>query len=187
MFAKLFKSLVPTTLIFVLLWALGGCSSMSVTYDYDNNVTWEGLKTYAWLASTNEMSENPAKDSMSGGLLDKRIRAAVDWEMEQRGIKTGDDPDLLIKYYLGAEQKVQVTDWGYRYSDYYWGYGGRQIDVYQFTQGTLVIDIIDAKTKALIWRGTATDTVDEGQRSPEETEARVNDVVNKILANFPPK
>ena len=66
-------------------------------------------------------------------------------------------------------------------------YGGRQIDVYQYTQGTLVIDIVDAKTKTLVWRGSATGTVDGQQRSPEEMQQRVNNVVAQIMANFPPK
>jgi hypothetical protein len=166
---------------------LAGCSSMSVTFDYDKNVTWETYRTYGWLGGNETAPTNQTSAQLSGGLLDRRIHEAVDYEMAQRGITRADDPDLLVKYHLGTEEKVQVTDWGYRYSDYYWGYGGRQIDVYQFTQGTLVLDIIDAASKTLVWRGTATGTVDGQQRSPEEMQRRVNNVVNKILENFPPE
>ena len=172
------KTMVLGTMALVLLIAITGCSSMSVTYDYDNNVTWEKIETYAWLSTPAPDAENPAENTMGGSLLDKRIHDAVEYEMGVRNISAGDDPDILIKYFLGAEDKVQVTDWGYRYSDYYWGYGGRQIDVYQFTQGTLVVDIVDAETNTLIWRGTATDTVDGSQRSPEEMQTRVNNVIN---------
>jgi hypothetical protein len=167
--------------------AVCGCSSMSVTYDYDKNVTWEKFTSYAWLAPENAPPVNPASNQLSGDLLEKRIHQAVASEMDQRSIKTSDDPAFMMKYFLGTEDKVQVTDWGYRYSDYYWGAGGRQIDVYQFTQGTLVIDIIDAQSKTLVWRGTATDVIDTKQKSPEEMQQRVNNVVHEILKNFPPQ
>ncbi len=187
MYSKIFKKVIPGALALVMLIALGGCSTMTVTFDYDNNVDWDGHQTYAWLAPVDSAEESPAQSPLNSGLLDKRIREAVEYEMGERGITPGDNPDILVKYYLGTEEKVQVTDWGYRYSDYYWGYGGRQIDVYQFTQGTLVFDIIDAESKSLIWRGTATGTVEGEQRSPEEQEARVNNVVHKILEKFPPQ
>ena len=114
--------------------------------------------------------------------------AVMDWmEQEQeRGITMSDNPDLLVVYHIGTQEKIQVTDWGYRYSDYYWGYGGRQIDVYQFTEGSLVIDLVDAETTNLVWRGTGTGVVDQDQKSPEEMQARANEVINKIMKSFPP-
>jgi hypothetical protein len=106
--------------------------------------------------------------------------------MEERGIAKSDNPDLLVVYHIGTQEKIQVTDWGYRYSDYYWGYGGRQIDVHQFTEGTLVIDLIDAESKNLVWRGTGTGAVEKSQRSPEEIQAKIDEVVHKIMKSFPP-
>ena len=182
-----FKTLVLGITTTVVLIALGGCSTMSVTFDYDKNVAWEGVQSYNWLATDQAPPTSASTAQLGGGLLDKRIREAVAFEMGERSIAIADDPDVLVKYHIGTEDKVQVTDWGYRYSDYYWGYGGRQIDVYQFTQGTVVLDIIDTKTKTLIWRGTATGTVDGTQKTPEEMQTRVNNVIHKILENFPPR
>ena len=165
-----------------------GCSSISVNYDYDTSASFTGYRTYGWLGGEGQVPATGSGAALSGDLLDKRIHDAVEYEMGQRGItRDAESPDVLVKYHIGAQDKVQVTDWGYRYSDYYWGYGGRQIDVYQYTQGTLVIDIVDAKTKTLVWRGSATGTVDGQQRSPEEMQQRVNNVVAQIMANFPPK
>lgn len=182
------KTTVLSTLALVMLVTMAGCSTMTVTYDYDDHFPWRSFKTYAWLRSTQPAPTNQASAQMSGDLLDKRIRQAVGFEFSERGITEDTaSPELLVKYHLGAEDKLQVTDWGYRYSDYYWGYGGRQIDVYEYTQGTLVIDIIDAETKTLIWRGNATGTVEGGQRSPEEMQIRVNSVVQETMESFPPK
>ena len=115
--------------------------------------------------------------------LDRRIRSSVNWQMEEKGLRLdAAAPDLLVVYHAGAQEKIQVTDWGYRYSDYYWGYGGRQIDVYQYTEGMLVIDIVDAGTKNLVWRGIGQKVIDRTQRSPEEVQERIDGIVNKIMA-----
>ena len=172
-------------LVFILLVAVTGCSSLSVNYDYDQNVEWTKFQTYGWMEISKPPSD-PSSPLQDTPLLQQRVHNSVDYEMEQRGIIMGDNPDLLVVYHLGTQEKIQVTDWGYHYSDYYWGYGGRQIDVYQFTEGSVVIDLIDAETKNLVWRGTGTGVVDQAQKSPEEMQARADEVINKIMKSFPP-
>ena len=166
---------------------LAGCSSLTVNYDYDTNVDWAKYKTYAWLGKESGSGTDAPSSSLDSGLLAKRIRSSIEWEMEQRQMTPSDTPDCLVVYHTGAQDKLQVTDWGYRYSDYYWGYGGRQVDVYEYTEGTLVIDIIDAETKNMVWRGVGQKVIDQTtQRTPEEIQERVDGVVNKIMESFPP-
>jgi uncharacterized protein YceK len=178
---KAVYKILGLVLTVVLAAGLAGCSSITVNYDYDTNVNWEKYKTYAWLGKESEDAT-----PMDSNLLDQRIRSSVDWEMEQRQIAPGDNPDCYVVYHTGAQDKIQVTDWGYRYSDYYWGYGGRQVDVYQYTEGTLVIDVIDAETKNMVWRGIGQGVVDQTQRTPEQMQERIDGVVNKVMASFPP-
>ena len=171
--------------LFILLIAVSGCSSLSVNYDYDQNVNWAKFQTYGWMEAP-QGSFDPSSPLQDTPLLQQRVHNSVDYEMEQRGITMSDNPDLLVVYHLGTQEKIQVTDWGYHYSDYYWGYGGRQIDVYQFTEGSLVIDLVDAETTNLVWRGTGTGVVDQAQKSPEEMQSRADKVINKIMKSFPP-
>lgn len=175
----------PGLILLVLFIGLSGCSSLSVNYDYDNNTDWTKFKTYGWIKSSRNNS-NPASPIPDTALLEQRIHNSMAFEMKQRGITESDNPDLLVVYHLGTEEKIQVTDWGYRYSDYYWGSGGRQIDVHQFTEGSVVIDLVDATEEKLVWRGTGTGVVDGSQRTPEEMQDRVNNVINKVMASFPP-
>jgi len=184
---RLRKTCVAGILGAILIVALAGCATVSVNYDYDQNAAFGNFRTYAWLGSPAGTQANPATSRLGSDLLDGRIHEAVDYEMGIHNITASENPDLLVKYYLGTEDKVQVTDWGYRYSDYYWGHGGRQIDVTQYTEGTLVIDLVDAATKTLVWRGSATGSVDGRQRTPAELQERVNNIVAKIFANYPPK
>ena len=166
---------------------LAGCSSLSVNYDYDTTADFTQYKNYAWMARPSTLPANAAQAQQQSDLLDRRIRSAIDAEMGGRGLaQDPGSPDVLVLYHLGTQDKIQVTDWGYNYSPYYWGYGGRQVDVYQYQEGTLIIDVVDAATKNLVWRGTGTKVIESTPRTPEEMQARIDNIVNKIMESFPP-
>ena len=63
-----------------------------------------------------------------------------------------------------------------------WGYAGRRRDVRQYDEGTLVIDVVDANTKSLVWRGVASGEVARGGSSGQ----RLEQAVQKMFARFPP-
>ena len=70
---------------------------------------------------------------------------------------------------------------GYGYGG---GYGGGT-DVYQYDETTLVIDIYDASKKEMVWRGTVTGVVKDDP-DQEEQKKNIDNVVTKMLADFPP-
>jgi len=180
------RKILSGLILLVLLAALAGCSNLTVNYDYDQNTDWAKYKTYSWMPLTPPKTD-PTATVANTPLLQQRIMSSVDLVMKDRGIAEKDSSDLLVIFHVGAQDKLQVTDWGYRYSDYYWGYGGRQIDVYEFTEGSLVIDLIDADSKNLVWRGTGSGVVDQTQRTPEQMQERMNGIVATIMKSFPPK
>jgi hypothetical protein len=165
-----------------------GCSQYDIQYDYDVDSDFASYRTYAWMPiqiDEGAVGANTARQRNT--LLDKRIRTAVDATAATKGLSIDEqNPDLLAVYHTGMQNKVDVTDWGYSYAGSYWGWAGRDIDVYNYTEGTLIVDLVNAKTKQLAWRGSATGVVDPG-RSPEEVQERINDVVQKIFENYPPK
>lgn len=181
--------LLGTIVILVVVATLSGCgTSISTNYDYDVNAEFESYRTYDWMPAP-EAPAGSAKAAVErNDLLDKRIRNAVDNALKQKGLAIDTNaPDMMIVYYVGIQDKVQVTDWGYRYSDYYWGYGGREIDVYNYQEGTLIIDFVDAQTKNLVWRGAGSTAIDDAGHNPEKSTEKINKVVGKILSQYPPK
>jgi hypothetical protein len=111
----------------------------------------------------------------------------VEAELQGRGMTADtENPDLLLVYHTGVDSKINVTDWGYTYPTRYGGwYGDRDVDVYQYEEGTLIVDLIDAKTHQLVWRGTATKTLEDNP-SPERMEQNLREVVGKMFASYPP-
>jgi hypothetical protein len=171
-----------------LLTVAAGCgTSIQTNYDYDVNANFESYRTYDWMPVPVGDSGGAREARERNDLLDERIRTNVDAQLQEKGLALDKNtPDLLVVYHVGLKDKVQVTDWGYRYSDYYWGWGGRDIDVYNYQEGTLMLDFIDASTKKLVWRGAGSVAVDS-ETTPEKSNELVRKVVGKILSKYPPK
>lgn len=167
--------------------ALAGCSSVAVHNDYDLDADFTAFHTYAWIPQPERATGSARAAMQENSLLDKRVRAAVDSQMKARGFRLDEaNPDLLVVYHTGLADKVAVDDWGYTYAGSYWGWAGRDIGVQNYTEGTLIVDLVRAADKELVWRGSATGTVDPSA-SPEKREQRLNDAVARMFAAYPPK
>jgi hypothetical protein len=166
---------------------LAGCSAYDYKYDFDTEANFAAYKTYAWIPITINQGATTARAALrSNTLLDKRIRTNVEAQLAAKGFtKVEENPDVLVVYHTGVQNKVDVTDWGYTYSGSYWGWAGRDIDVYSYTEGTLIIDMVEAADKQLVWRGAATGVVEPGS-PPEKLEQRIQEVIAGIFANYPP-
>jgi len=64
--------------------------------------------------------------------------------------------------------------------------GGGKSKAREKTEGTLVMDFVDAKTKSLLWRATVTDAVDPSA-TPEQKQKKIDEVIAAMLTQFPPK
>lgn len=178
---------------FLFLVSLVGCSSISTSTDYDSSTDFTKYKTYKWFAG-----EMPADDALTQHpLVKKRIEKSVEKTLAVKGfIKgTGDNVDFVVIIHAGTKEKMQVNTYnygGYGYGRYggAWGhgYGGATTtDVNYYDEATLVVDIADAGQKELVWRGTATGVVSKSEKTQEEAQEGADDVINKILADFPPQ
>lgn len=178
---------ISLLMLIVFAAASVGCSSISVNHDYDREADFPSYKSFAWVPQQTTAVGDAKQAMQTNTLLDKRIRNAVNAELESRGMAIDtENPDLLIAYHTGIDQKVNVTDWGYSYPRYYGGWGGGNVDVTTYDEGTLIVDLIDYKTKQLVWRGAATKAL-ASNPTPEQQEKNLNEVIQKIFAAYPPK
>ena len=161
-------------LIVGLMITISGCSSLSVSQDYDTKYDFATLKTFGFM-------ETPTDAGVSQLTVD-RVVSATKSSLEYLGYTESDDPDFLVAMHGGQKTQTQIDSYGYGYG---WGWGAGGVDVYQYQEGTLIIDIVDAKNKDLIWRGTGQDVVDPNADTQKRTET-INNAVSKILAQFPP-
>ncbi len=164
------------------LFILASCSSIRVHSDYDKAVDFSQYKTYAFHKSGIDRVE-------ISGLDKKRILNAIDYELSKKGMIKSENPDLLINIFTKERERVDVNQfnagwgygWGFGWNPYFWG-GSSFVST--SVEGTLYIDLIDAKKKELVWEGEGVGYLTENR---DQKESLINEFVAKILAQFPPK
>lgn len=180
------KRLAKFLPVMALMLFLASCSSVQVAYDYDKKVDFDNYKSYAYLKE--------GIDKLKMNDLDKkRILNAIDQSLEGQGYnKVSTDPSFVINIYTKAEKQYDVTSTnyyggGFGYYGWGWGpyWGPSSTYVTTNIEGTLYIDILDTKTKTLVWQGVGSGYVDK-DASSEQKDIRVQQFVQKILAQFPP-
>ncbi|NGY36080.1 DUF4136 domain-containing protein [Flavobacterium sp. XN-5] len=164
-----------------LLFFIASCSSVQVYSDYDSKADFNQYKTYAF--------HKAGIDKLQVSELDKkRLLYAIDNELSKKGMTKSENPDLLINILTKERERIDVNQyqagwgygWGYGWNPYLWG--GRNY-VSSSTEGTLYIDLIDAKKKELVWEGEGIGNLTE---SRDQKEKQINEFVAKILAQYPP-
>ena len=165
----------------LLLVLLTSCSSVKVYDDYDKNVDFTQFKTYAFQKSGIDKVEISDLDK-------KRILRVIDEQMALKGFTKSENPDLLVNIFTKEREQVEVSQfnagwgygWGYGWNPYMWG-GNSTVSSY--VEGTLYIDLIDAKKRELVWQGQGVGVLTQNR---EKKEALINEFVAKILAQYPP-
>src|SRR6187431_361836 len=135
----------------LLLFIVTSCDTVKVYSDYDKSVDFTQYKTFAFMKSGIDKVEISDLDK-------KRILNAIDQQLQAKGFTKSETPDLLINIFTKSREEISVNQfsagygygWGWGWNPYmYGGYGGHT-SVSSSTEGTLYIDLIDAKKKELI-------------------------------------
>jgi hypothetical protein len=181
-----------------VLAAVAGCSSMKTMVGYDKKVNFTGYKTYAWIPYP---ATQRADVRLDYDFLNQAIHTSVNDALRKKNVTeiSSGEPDFRIRWYVAIDEDVTDTQvssyygfagnagWGYDENGQ-WDYTSPLYQNYQrtYTVGSLVIDFVDGKTGKLIWRGGAQSAVKTGL-SREQRQQMIQEAVEKMLANFPPK
>ncbi len=162
--------------IVALCWSAAALAQ-EVKYDYDRSVDFGKYKTYKWVKV--EGAQYPDQ------ITDKNIMTAIDEQLASKGLarKDADPVDLYVGYQASVEQEKQVTAYG----GGGWRFGGGMASATTSTinVGTLVLDLYDPAAKALVWRGSATDTLSTSG-DPDKRMKRLRKAMGKLLKSYPP-
>jgi hypothetical protein len=194
--ANMNNSIIIRSVLFLFLAiGLGGCSASRVKTDVDPaaKISVNNYSTFKFTDSDDQAGPNPLYHS---ALLDNSIHAEIAIQLQRRGIREDlINPDMLIAYHTYTEKKQSAVNnyypmmyggWAWRF--YPWGFAPYPFGYWNgyyrtYTEGTLIIDAIDAKTKQLIWRGSISDAVDD----PGNLHNKVVKAVEIIFKKFPIK
>ena len=163
--------------------AVSGCATMNVSSHVERGLDIAQYRTYDWGPADALPTGDPRLDK--NPFFQDHVQAEVERALTGRRLNWTDTgtPDLLIHYHANISERMDVdqTDRGrgYCYTD------GCSPPVVEYDAGTLVIDVLDARTNRLIWRGWAQNSV-KGMLDNEDTMARqINEAVIRMFARFP--
>jgi hypothetical protein len=182
-----------TSLLAVAILLLGVTPALAqdVRYDFDKEKDFSKYRTYKWV---------PIKGAdQPDDLTAKQMTASIDAELAAKGLtKTeSDDANLYVGYQTAVGTEKQFTSyntgWGYGggWGTGWYGYGGMaSTSTYGSTStvyvGTLDLSMYDPAQKQLVWRGSASKTLDP-KAKPDKKEKNIKKAVAKLLKNYPPK
>ena len=138
-------------------------------------------------------------DTAAQQLLDQRVRNAVQAQLDEKGLKVSDreHADLFVGYGMVDKTHTEVYDnpsgwgwgrgWGWRY--YRWGVAWpmtvqRQIETY--TDGTVVVNLIDARTKQVVWQGEVASVVSLPVSDPLRATRQIDDSRREVVREISP-
>jgi Domain of unknown function (DUF4136) len=172
--------------LLALFFGLALSVSAKTTIDFDPSVDFSKFKTFAYIGGV----ENLVAIQLNPDLINIRFHRMVVRELEKKGlheVSPGQNPDLIVRYWANPETQVNVTvmgNWGpygpYISSD--WAYAYNAVASASGHMGTLIIDMINPKAKALVWRVYVVRKLSDPDKDPKKAE----DEFTESFKSFPP-
>jgi len=175
---KRVRSTAFCTVFFLVM--VGASFAQHVQTDFDHQANFSQYKTYSW-----------QEIKPPNSLWDARIKRAVDAQLAAKGwtqVDNGGDVAIVAIKTTQTQKTLQTFydgfggGWGWRRFGG-GGFGESTTTEQDYKDGTLVVDLYDAKTKQLIWRGSAEDML---SNKAEKNEKNLNKGVAKMFKAFPP-
>jgi hypothetical protein len=160
-------------LVLVLIFSICVTSCSSVTIDdyFFKTADLTSYKTFDWLSRPHAMLI--VKEGR--GQTEKLLKESVNKQLTARGLsQKADSPDLLISYLVGAE--LTNTD------DFSDKVGERTAQ--QYSEGAILLDFLDGKTRELLWR-VAAFGIEDRNPTPERNKEIIEKTVERMFKNFP--
>jgi hypothetical protein len=166
-------------------FAAAACSvALTAGADFDPNVDFDRYHTFAW----DEADELPTGDPRldDNPFFVQRLHTTIQARLGERRIRySADNPDLLVHHHATVRDRVEVIA-----ADRERGYeptaSGEGAEVIQWEEGTILVDIADAETRQIVWRGWAMADVEQALNDPVKMTELVYDAVAKMFELFPP-
>lgn len=165
-----------------------GCTSIQPKSDFDPEADFANVRTFSWI------SDKPLIVSTAqpvSPLLEGRLMRSIQSNLEAKGLRhvaKASAADVAISFTVGARDKIRVDSYPSMYrGGWGTGWGGayyRDVDVTEYTEGRLAIDMFSVKGRSPVWHGWAEKRITS--RDVENPQPVIDEVVTAILSKYPP-
>lgn len=167
------------------------CQTLRVGTDHDPSADFSRYHRFVWMPPHTRPFES------SSPLIVQRTHDAIESALTAKGYALADDPsaaDFVVDFTIGSRERADVRSYPTPYGGpwmrgggYWWGapYWGSELDVHQYREGTISVDIFDARTHRPVWHGWARKELTRADI--EHSASSIRQAIDAILAGFPPK
>ncbi len=174
--------------------AFTGCATQpNVETDHQADYDFSALKTF----NVAETKQDSKENILISPFTLSHIHSALESELAKRyqSAAAGATPDFIVSYHVVVEEKIDPRSYDdlygfgfygrgyYRYPSPFFHGPGAGLRVYN--QGSLIVDIVDAKTEKPIWRGVSEKRLSRGM-APQQQRDVLSRAVTEVMAYFPP-
>jgi hypothetical protein len=148
-------------------------AAQQVSVNYNHNQSFAQYHTYAWGSN----NANQVQNSILAQVAQQDINSALQGK-GLRMVQENQNPDLIVTGNGGMRQQTSYSAWGMR------GIGGGMggITPEQSVEGTLIVDLYEAKTQSLVWRGIAQNTLNQNGNKNQQMVERA---IQKMFKQWP--
>jgi hypothetical protein len=148
-------------------------AGQQVSVNYNHSQSFSQYHTYAWGSNNTNQIQN--------SILAQVAQQDIDTAMQAKGfqkVTESQNPDLILLASGGMRQQTSYSAWGMR------GIGGGMggITPQQNVEATLIVDLHDAKSQSLVWRGIGQDTLSNNGNKNQQI---VGNAVQKMFKQWP--
>jgi hypothetical protein len=163
----------------VAVLSVTACASLRVKSFAERTADFKGFRTYAW-AEDPVTTGDPRLDS--NPFFQDRVRKDVDEALAARGFEKTptETADLIVHYHASISQRIDLNG-----ADQYNQDPRSDARPYVYDAGTLLIDMVDARAKTLVWRGWAEGSLDGVIDNQDWMEEKIDEAVTVILDRLP--
>ena len=175
------------TLLAALCMLATGCATINAKSDYDESADFGAYQTFGWISEHPLVMSDP---TIASPLFEGRAMNAIAQTLQASGYRLIEDAskaDFAVSFSLGARDQIRVNSYPTAYRGN-WAWGGpyyQEVDVRNYTEGTLSIDLFDVKRRQPVWHGWAVKTTSNSDRA--NPSAVITEVIETILTQFPPQ
>jgi len=175
----------------IVALAIAACSTLRVGSDYDRSASFANYHAFTLMQREHRDTDNP--------LVAQRAEDAIRQDLTAKGYRlttNAAEADFAVDFTIGSKERTEIDSDPYPgpYMGGWWGsgpgawwggpYWGSGVDVYQYREGTLSIDVFDAHSHRPVWHGWAKKPLTRSDM--ENSEQPIRNAVAAVLAKFPP-
>ena len=163
--------------------ALSGCATMNVSSHIERGADFTQFRTWDWGPADALPTGDPRLDN--NPFFQDHLLGAVEKQMAaKRYVRSASrtTPDLVIHYHANISQRFDVVGVDTRNG---YCYDNCEPRVIEFDQGTLVLDVVDAHTNKVVWRGWAQDSMEGVIDNQDRMERQIDEAMRRMFERFP--